>query len=144
MVVLSGRLLSLQLSRNRPQPLQNKLTSLKSLLSVVVVGAVVAATEETAEVVEAVEVVKVVSPTTTKISLKTKLHQMLSHIREVRSIQTYLPVLGGPVLSTGRKAAKLLIVAIPLSVSGSAKSSPELQQMPNLIIEKLASLVIKI
>ena len=110
------------------------------------VAVVVAAIVADAETGEAVEAVKTVNPTTTKvkIKLKPKLQPVLSRTNEVPSILTYLPVLGGPVLSTGRRVAKLLIVAIPLSASGSVKWSPELQLTPNLIIEKLASLVIKI
>ena len=136
MVVLSGRLLSLQLSRNRPQPLQNKLTSLKSLLSVVVVGAVVAATEETAEIVEAVEVVKVVSPTTTKISLKTKLHQMLSHIREVRSIQTYRQESGMGAECTENSAGGHTSVRNRRPVPGKISI---LKDLPNEILTSLAA-----
>ena len=39
--------------------------------------------------------------------------------RGVPNIQICLPVLAGPVLSTGRKAGELLTVPIPWSVSGS-------------------------
>ena len=75
-----------------------------------------------AKIVEAAaEEVEVVVPTTTtttkvkiiivRIEAKDKIiHPSLT--KKVQNIRTYLPVLGGHVLSTGRKDAVLLTVAI--------------------------------
>ena len=49
---------------------------------------------------------------------QTPVPEIINLIRKEPNILTYLPVLIGRVLSTGRKDAKLLIVAIPLSANG--------------------------
>ena len=78
------------------------------------------AAEVVAKIVEAAaEEVEVVVPTTTtttkvKIIVKIEAKDKIIHpslTKKVRNIRTYLPVLGGPVLSTGRKDAVLLTVA---------------------------------
>ena len=86
---------------------------------------------------------EVVAPNPTiKIIVKIKTSPTTNHVNEVQNIRTYLPMQGGPVLSIGRKVAKLLIVAILWSVNGSAKWLQGPQPTLNLIIEKSASLVI--
>ena len=73
----------------------------------------VAEIEAAAELAVAVEA----DQPTTKIKIKLNL-QIINLTRKDQNTLTYLPVLGGPVLSTGRKAARLLIVATPSSASG--------------------------
>ena len=71
---------------------------------------------EEAETGEAAAEVVVRLPT---IRIKTKLKASpKSLIRKAPSMLTYLPVLAGPVLSTGRKGAELHIVQIPWCASG--------------------------
>ena len=79
------------------------------------------------------EGVAVITPTPTiptivqtiKIRIKTKAKAKISNkqvqklTREVPNIRISLPVLAGPVLSTGREDAELRTVLIPWSASGS-------------------------
>ena len=71
------------------------------------------------------------TPTRTKI---------LKIIKKDQNIQTYLPVLGGPVLSTGRKAEVLHTARTLLSVNGSGSSLLVNLPLP-MPTEILASLV---
>ena len=85
------------------------------------------AVEVVVRIVGAAEIVEEAGvPTTTiiievKTKIKIRVPRIIqtNRIRKDQNIQIYLPVLGGPVLSTGRKAEALLIVATHLSVSGS-------------------------
>ena len=87
-----------------------------------------------AEIEVALEVAA--NPTIKIIKIKVnKISPMPNHTNEVPSIRTYLPTLGGPALSIGRKAGELPTAPIPSSASG-IKSLPLVLLPP----EKSASL----
>ena len=67
-----------------------------------------------AEIIGEVEVPDVAAEIpTTKTRVKIIVLVQTNHIRRVPSIQIYLPVLAGPVLSIGRKAVELRTAQIP-------------------------------
>ena len=108
MVVKLSNQLSLPLSLPATlSPLPRHLTTIPRLL--LSAGAHPGAVVVGGEGEEAAEI-QIPTIKTIKIKVKiplTKRLIIINHIKKAQNTQTYLPVLGGPVLSTGRKAAEL-------------------------------------
>ena len=98
-------------------------------------GAGIAVSVETAEIVVVIAEPTIIQITPVRIiqaPTPIPIPEIINHIKKDLNIQIYLPVLAGPVPSTGRRGSPRPTVATPWSANGSTWWPPEPERSANL------------